>query len=125
MLFDEAACRPGVQIIERYDYDLPGNPIVLDVFGKAVFDAAGKPAQPASRFLFQSRPYYPECGLYDYRMRWYSPGLAFFVSPDSASFEAGADHYGHCGGDQMSKAPASNRYQTGKYYRVMSTNQAK
>jgi RHS repeat-associated protein len=80
-------------LVERYDYDLNGQATVLDVTGAPLLDAQGQPAVPLSRFLFQRRPYDATAGLYQYRLRWYHPGLGQFLTPDPTGFGHGANLY--------------------------------
>lgn len=76
------------RIVERYEYDLAGRVTVLDAGGTPMPNA-----RPRSRFLFQRRLYDADTGLYDYRMRWYHPGIGQFLTPDPSGFTEGPNHY--------------------------------
>jgi RHS repeat-associated protein len=91
----EAIINDQSQIIERYDYTLDGEVTVLNESGVV----AGTP--PKSRFLFQFRPYDQVTGLFNYRMRWYSPAIGQFLTPDSSGFADGSNHYGLNHGDPV------------------------
>jgi RHS repeat-associated protein len=91
-------------LIERYDYDLHGNVTVLGPSASPLLDASGNPAVPRSRFLFQRRPYDPVPGLFNYRMRYYSPWDGQFFTADPARFANGPNHYGLSHGDPVNFA---------------------
>jgi RHS repeat-associated protein len=85
-------------IVEHYDYSLTGE--------VKVFNGQGQPLNqpPISRFLFQSRLYDSDTGLYDYRARFYHPILGQFVTPDPLGFSQGANFYGLNHGDPVNFA---------------------
>jgi RHS repeat-associated protein len=83
----EAIVNDQHQIVERYDYTLTGQVTILDGSGVV------KASTPISRFLFQCRPYDALTGLFNYRMRWYSPALGFFLTPDPMGFQEGSNLY--------------------------------
>lgn len=91
-------------LIERYDYDLHGKVTVLGPTGAPLLDSSGNPAVPRSRFLFQRRPYDAVTGLYNYRMRYYSPLDGQFLMPDPSSFADGPNLYGLNHGDPVNFA---------------------
>ena len=64
-------------VVERYAYDVYGQPRITD--------AAGNPRTVSAlgnRFLFTGREYDSESGLYHYRARAYSPSLGRFLQWD-------------------------------------------
>ena len=67
-------------ITESYSYDLEGKPTITpaDVNGNSPAD---------NRFLFQGRDYLKEGGVYDYRNRFYHPGLGRFLQPDPVGLQ--------------------------------------
>src|SRR5262249_11161994 len=68
-------------VLEQYSYDIFGVPTFKDANGNVVANSAY-----ANRFLFTGREYIQETGLYDYRMRVYSPDLGRFLQPDPIGF---------------------------------------
>lgn len=69
-------------VIETYTYDLAGAPTM---------SAPNNESLVENRFLFQGRDYLKEAGVYDYRNRFYHPGLGRFMQPDPVGlqFEGG------------------------------------
>jgi RHS repeat-associated protein len=86
------------RVIEKYSYD---------AFGKAkITDASGSQVRATShyhhRFLFQGREYIDEAGVYDYRNRFYHPGLGRFIQKDPTGFDAGdMNLFRYCGDDPI------------------------
>src|SRR5690606_27440322 len=78
-----ALYRPGTGIRQRYTYDEYG--------ALQVRNAAGNPVAttPYTRYLFTGREYDKTTGLYNYRHRWYHPGLGRFCQPDPIGFGGG------------------------------------
>ncbi|NQW48810.1 MAG: RHS repeat protein, partial [Planctomycetes bacterium] len=71
-------------VIERYRYDVFGQPIILGS------DYRTRAASVVSfRFLFTGREWLEESKLYDYRSRAYSPSLGRFLQTDSIRFAGG------------------------------------
>ena len=57
-----------------------------------------------TRFLFQGRQYYKEATIYDYRNRFYNPGLGRFLQSDPLGFGGGdANLFRYCGGDPVNR----------------------
>jgi RHS repeat-associated protein len=81
---------------EMYEYDLNGTVTVLNED-----HTKHSPLAPQSRFLFQRRPHDAATGLYDYRMRWYHPGIGQFLTADPAGFASGTNQYALAGGDPV------------------------
>lgn len=71
-------------IVERYLYDIYGQPTVLDAGGN-VISGTGQ----TNRFLFTGREWLADVSLYDYRNRVYSALLGRFLQTDPIRFEAG------------------------------------
>ena len=91
-------------IIERYTYDLAGKPTITpaDVNGNSL---------SGNRFLFQGRDYLKEGGIYDYRNRFYHPGLGRFLQPDPIGFKGDAENlYRYCGNDPVDRSDPTGLY---------------
>jgi RHS repeat-associated protein len=59
----------------------------------------------SARFLFQGRDYLKEGGIYDYRNRFYHPGLGRFLQPDPIGFKGDAGNlYRYCGNDPVDRS---------------------
>jgi len=65
-------------LIEKYTYDVFGQPKITDATGTVVRAYS----YYSHDFLFQGREYIRELGLYDYRHRFYHPGLGSFIQTD-------------------------------------------
>jgi RHS repeat-associated protein len=65
-------------VIERYFYDVFGNPTITDAAG----NAHGLSSWYGNRFMFTGREWLGELRLYDYRNRFYNPSLGRFLQPD-------------------------------------------
>ena len=65
------------QVVEKYTYDVFGRPKITDAYGSPRVSSWWD-----NRFLFQGREYIGEVGVYDYRNRFYHPGLGRFVQKD-------------------------------------------
>ncbi len=76
----------GGQVVERYGYDVYGQPTVRDAAGTVL----GGGSAYANRFLFTGREWLASAGVYDYRHRAYSPALGRFLQTDPINFK-GAD----------------------------------
>src|SRR5205814_4443418 len=70
--------------VEKYTYDVFGQPTITDWNGSGRSQSAY-----GNRFMFTGREYFTELGLYDYRHRFYHPGLGRFLQSDPIGFEAG------------------------------------
>jgi RHS repeat-associated protein len=84
-------------IIEHCTYDLAGKPTITpaDANGDSLVD---------NRFMFQGRDYLKEGGIYDYRNRFYHPGLGRFLQPDPIGFKGDAGNlYRYCGNDPVDR----------------------
>jgi RHS repeat-associated protein len=62
------------------------NNITYDAFGNITLETN---PEVNFRFSYTGREYDPETGLYNYRARYYDPGVGRFISEDPISFEAG------------------------------------
>ena len=82
-------------ITESYTYDLAGAP---------TFSGPNNQSLVENRFLFQGRDYLKEGGIYDYRNRFYHPGLGRFLQPDPIGFKGdGGNLYRYCGNDPVDR----------------------
>jgi len=72
----------GVRI-QRYAYDVYGAVQVLDPQGHPTTDL------PKTNYLFTGRELEPATGLYNYRNRFYHPGVGRFLQPDPIGFQGG------------------------------------
>ncbi len=83
------------EVLERVSYD---------AFGEPTFrDAEYGPAESATgnRQLFTGREWEAELGLYNYRARFYAPGVGRFVSPDPIGVSGGLNLYAYCGNNPV------------------------
>ena len=75
-------------VVEQYEYDAFGRPSIMDGAGAPLsVSAIGNP------YLFQSRRYVPETGLYYFRARWYDPKTGRWISKDKAGLTGGLNLY--------------------------------
>lgn len=74
-------------LIERYTYGLNGDPFIYNNYGQQI---ATSPS--GNRFFFQGRDYSHQTGLYDFRNRFYHPGLNRFMQPDPIGFAGDASN---------------------------------
>jgi RHS repeat-associated protein len=58
-------------------------------------------------YAFTGREWDPETGFYNYRARYYAPGLGRFVSEDPIGFKGGLNLYGYVDGDPVNWADPS------------------
>jgi RHS repeat-associated protein len=87
----------GGEGLEKYSYDAFGAPTITDWNGNVRSQSAY-----GNRFMFTGREYFPELGLYDFRNRFYHPGLGRFLQSDPTGFDAGdANLFRYCGGDPV------------------------
>lgn len=83
--------------VERYSYDVFGAP--------AFYDALNTPLLASNyqnRFLFTSREYLADLGLYDYRNRFYSPAIGRFLQTDPLRLNSDANLYRYAGNNVLS-----------------------
>jgi len=90
-------------IIEKYTYDTFGAPKITDWWGNPHVNAGNEPQSwYGNRFMFQGREYLSELAIYDYRNRFYHPGLGRFLQSDPTGFGAGdANLFRYCGNDPV------------------------
>jgi RHS repeat-associated protein len=80
-------------VVEKYSYDAFGQPTVTDYWGNV---RAGSIHE--NRFMFTGREWIKELGIYDYRNRFYYPGLGRFLQSDPTGFDAGdMNLFRYCG----------------------------
>ncbi|MFZ1218078.1 MAG: RHS repeat-associated core domain-containing protein [Chthoniobacterales bacterium] len=80
--------------------------ITYDAFGKQMITGALNDVRTASyyaqHFMFQGRECLDELGIYDYRHRFYHPGLGRFLQSDPTGFDAGdMNLFRYCGDDPV------------------------
>jgi RHS repeat-associated protein len=91
-------------VLEKYTYDAFGQPTVTNSDGSN----SRTGSYYGNRFMFTGREYFPELGVYDYRNRFYHPGLGRFLQSDPMGFAAGdANLYRYCGGDPVNHSDPS------------------
>ena len=89
----------GGNLIEKYTYDAFGMPTITDWNGNARSQSAY-----GNRFMFTGREWISELGIYDYRNRFYHPGLGRFLQKDPLGLAAGdANLFRYCGGDPVNR----------------------
>ena len=64
-------------VVEKYRYDAFGQPTVTDNWGNVWAGSIHE-----NRFMFTGREWIKELGIYDYRNRFYHPGLGRFLQGD-------------------------------------------
>jgi RHS repeat-associated protein len=96
-------------IIEKYTYDAFGQPTITDWWGNPHVNAGNEPQSwYGNRFMFQGREYISELGIYDYRNRFYHPGLGRFLQKDPLGLRGGdANLFRYCGGDPVNHSDPS------------------
>jgi RHS repeat-associated protein len=95
------------KVLESYKYDRFGN--------VTVYDAANNVKTGGStndvRHLYTGQLWMPQVGLYDYRMRVYSPTLQRFLQSDPASFGGDPTNiYRYCGNNPLKMSDPSGLY---------------
>jgi RHS repeat-associated protein len=86
-------------ILEKYTYDAFGTPKITDANGNVRTESAY-----GNRFMFTGREYLKELGIYDYRHRFYDPGLGRFLQRDPIGFAAGDTNlFRYCGDDPVNR----------------------
>ena len=73
-----ALATPAGAVVERYVYDVYGKPTVYN----ATWGGATSQSALGNPYLFQSRNYDSESGLYYYRLRYMDPFVGRFITPD-------------------------------------------
>lgn len=97
-------------IVEKYTYDAFGVPTVTNADGSGARNSSNYD----NRFMFTGREYFPTLAIYDYRHRYYRPGLGRFLQPDPTGFAADdMNLFRYCAGD-----PVNNVDPTGEYGRI-------
>ncbi len=75
---------------------------MIEEYGMTPFGRITRPeGAPASRFLFNSRDWDPEAGLYNIRARFYDPVAGRFISPDPIRFRGGWNLYAYADNDPL------------------------
>jgi RHS repeat-associated protein len=75
-------------LVERYTYDVYGEPKMWDSSGSPIATS-----QIGNRLLFQGRDRDPATSLYNFRNRYYSPGLGRFVQVDPIGQHGGLNFF--------------------------------
>ncbi|MHC4156237.1 MAG: RHS repeat domain-containing protein [Planctomycetota bacterium] len=75
------------QIIERYSYDVFGEP--------------NRTSDVNNPYLFTGRRYDPEAGLYYYRARYYAYDIGRFLQPDPIGYNDGLNLYAYVGNSPL------------------------
>ena len=83
-------------VIERYTYDAYGEVEIEDAQGVAIAQSA-----IGNAYLFSSRRYDSDTGLYYYRNRMYSPSLGRFLQRDPMWYEDGLNLYAYVGNNSV------------------------
>ena len=70
-------------IVEKYTYDAYGTPRITDAAGNSRTYPDGRPkSNIGNRFMYTGREFISELGIYDYRHRFYHPGIGRFIETD-------------------------------------------
>jgi RHS repeat-associated protein len=90
----------GGNLIERYTYDVFGQPTILSASNTQLSTSAF-----GNRFMFQGREWISELNIYDFRNRYYQPQLGRFLQGDPLGFGGGdANLFRYCGGDPVNRS---------------------
>src|SRR5205085_1820972 len=73
-------------LVEFYRYDAFGKPTIFNPDGTV--RTSGTSAV-GNRLMFTGREYIAELGIYEYRARFYHPGIGRFMNEDPKGFDAG------------------------------------
>jgi RHS repeat-associated protein len=85
-------------LVERYTYDVFGQPTIRDVNGTEIASSAvGNP------YAFTGRRYDPEAGLYYYRTRYYDFATGRFLQPDPLGYTDGLNLYAYVANGPVSR----------------------
>jgi RHS repeat-associated protein len=89
--------------IEKYTYDVFGQPTITDWAGTVRTTSAY-----GNRFMFTGREYLSTLGIYDYRNRAYHPGLGRFLQVDPIGFGGGdANLFRYVGNNPVNRGDPS------------------
>ncbi|MGP8199108.1 MAG: RHS repeat-associated core domain-containing protein [Limisphaerales bacterium] len=93
----EALTDPTGAPVERYTYDVYGEPTVMDgSYNPIPLNAWGTPHSGVGNFyLFTGRQFDEESDLYFYRRRYYEAGLGRFLQRDPAGYAGGLNLYAY------------------------------
>lgn len=91
-------------VVERYHYSPFGTPLVCDAAGT---ENRGDVSLYGNRFLFTGREWHAGLKLYNYRARFYSPGLGRFLQTDPIGFGGGNHLYRYCGNNPVNGSDPS------------------
>jgi RHS repeat-associated protein len=95
--------------LEIYTYDAFGTPTITDGAGNQRSTSAY-----GNRFMFTGREYLLTFGIYDYRNRFYHPGMGIFIQTDPKGFDAGdMNLFRYCGDDPVDKSDPMGLYAMG------------
>ena len=84
-------------LVERYAYDVFGQPTIRDVNGTEISASALN-----NPYLFTARRYDAEAGLYYYRARYYDYATGRFLQPDPLGYTDGLNLYAYVGSNPLS-----------------------
>jgi len=98
-------------VVERYTYDVYGEPQMWDASGSPIANS-----QIGNRLLFQGRDRDPATGLYNFRNRYYSPGLGRFVRVDPIRLQIWPNR------DELGEPGFVSRRQVGEDIRLTGPN---
>src|SRR5438045_1502264 len=101
----------GANVVEKYTYDAFGQPTISDWGGGNVRTSSN--AGIGNRFMFTGREYLSELGVYDYRNRFYHPGLGRFLQSDPVGFGGGdVNLFRYCGGNPVNRSDPTGMLDT-------------
>ena len=102
----------SANVVEKYTYDAFGQPTISDWSGGNVRSASS--AGIGNCFMFTGREYLSELGIYDYRNRFYHPGLGRFLQGDPIGFGGGDSNlFRYCGGNPVNRSDPTGMLDSG------------
>ena len=84
------------EIVERYSYDVFGEPTIRDANNAVISESA-----VGNSYMFTGRRWDNETDNYFYRMRYYNPEIGRFLQADPIGYAVGLNLYSYCGNNPI------------------------